>query len=72
MITELEVYYNGDRMNLEKYPVSILELLQILGIANQRGIAVAVNEDIIPNLEHEKFALGDRDRVEIILATQGG
>jgi sulfur carrier protein len=36
------------------------------------GIAVAVNDDVVPRTEHTVRTLRDGDRVEIIVAVAGG
>ena len=48
-------------------------LLENLGMARDaRGIAVAVNEVVVPRAKWDTFELGDGDRIEIIHAVQGG
>lgn len=37
-----------------------------------RGIAVAVNGEVMPRREWPGVALGDRDQVEVVTAVQGG
>ncbi len=37
-----------------------------------RGIAVAVNGEVMPRREWPGIALGDRDQVEVVTAVQGG
>lgn len=46
-------------------------LLQQVG-DRQKGIAVAVNQRVIPKGEHEQYALQANDQILIIKATQGG
>ena len=36
------------------------------------GIALAVNEKVVPKTEWEKFLLKENDKIIIIKATQGG
>ena len=38
----------------------------------QKGIAVAVNETIVPKAQWDSFELKDNDKVLVIKATQGG
>ena len=40
--------------------------------ANGRGIAVAVNGEVVTRTEWNSRRLGDRDRVEILRAVGGG
>lgn len=51
---------------------NISELLESLQLKNTNGIALAVNEEVIPKSEWEKFQLRDNDKVLIIKAAQGG
>jgi sulfur carrier protein len=37
-----------------------------------RGVAVAVNGNVVPRAAHADTALGPGDRVEIVTAVQGG
>ncbi|MEU7854686.1 sulfur carrier protein ThiS [Nonomuraea sp. NPDC049141] len=36
------------------------------------GVAVAVNDEVVTRSAWETTALGDRDRVEVLTAVQGG
>jgi sulfur carrier protein len=52
---------------------SLAELLEELGYALPRlGLAVAVNEEIVPRTEWPRRAIMPGDRVEIVGAVQGG
>ncbi|MFK7799660.1 MAG: sulfur carrier protein ThiS [Aureispira sp.] len=52
--------------------LSLLELLQQLNKAEQSGIAVAVNNQVIPKNNWSNQVLHDQDSITIITATQGG
>ncbi len=41
-------------------------------LVNKTGIAVAVNDSVIPKTKWNKVSLNDEDRILIITATQGG
>lgn len=47
-------------------------LLIQLGKAEQNGIAVAVNNTVIPKAQWPSHILHDNDHITIITATQGG
>jgi len=51
---------------------NISELVQRLNMISINGIALAVNEKVIPKSEWEKFQLNEDDKILIIKATQGG
>ena len=46
-------------------------LVTQLGVRRE-GIAVAVNEDVVPRAQIDAFPLSDGDSVEIIVAVAGG
>ena len=41
-------------------------------LANISGVAIAVNEKVIPKLEWEQFSLQNGSRILVVQATQGG
>jgi sulfur carrier protein len=47
-------------------------LLQQLNLSSPQGIAIAVNEQVVPKSEWESCVLKDNDAVLLIRATQGG
>ena len=51
---------------------NISELVQSLQMTSTNGIALAVNEKVIPKVEWNKFQLNNNDKIVIIKATQGG
>lgn len=51
---------------------NIAELVQLLNMPGTNGIALAVNEKVIPKSEWEKFELKENDKILLIKATQGG
>jgi sulfur carrier protein len=48
------------------------ELVQNLNMPTTHGIALAVNEKVVPKSEWGNFQLNENDKVLIIKATQGG
>ena len=52
---------------------SVLEaLVRELGLADRRGVAVAVNGEVVPRRDWRARPLANEDRVLVIQATQGG
>ena len=51
---------------------TLADLGRELGLAERRGVAVAVNDAVIPRASWSSWALGEGDRVLVIQATQGG
>ncbi|MGI4740086.1 MAG: sulfur carrier protein ThiS [Janthinobacterium lividum] len=50
----------------------LAELLATLGQAQTRGLAVAVNDAVVPRAEWANHAVQPHDRILLIRATQGG
>jgi len=51
---------------------TLFDLLQTIQLAEQRGIAVAVNAEVVARASWSGFNLQEMDQVTIIQATQGG
>jgi sulfur carrier protein len=62
----------NDRPHTLGGPSSLMGLLAGQGLAERRGIAAAVNGEVVPRAQWEKRMLAERDRVLVIRATQGG
>jgi sulfur carrier protein len=50
---------------------TVAALLQTLALRRE-GVAVALNDDVVPRGEHATRTLNDGDRLEIIVAVAGG
>lgn len=64
-------YVNNSPQQSADYQ-TLAQLLVHLALAEQRGVAVAVNDAVVPRTEWAAHALREHDRVTIIRATQGG
>ncbi len=51
---------------------TLAELLRELGLAERKGVAVAVNDAVVPRSEWPAQPLAEGARVLVIRATQGG
>lgn len=51
---------------------NLLELMQEKSLDRQRGIALALNQEVVPKEEWPEKALSDGDQILIIKPTQGG
>lgn len=67
----MEVFVNNQLKQLTR-ETSLQRLLLEFGFEESRGIAVAVNEQVVPKPQWNSYLLGDRDSITIIRATQGG
>ena len=52
--------------------ISLAHLLQELQLVDRTGIAVAVNETVIPRDQWASLTLANQDQVLIVKASQGG
>jgi sulfur carrier protein len=62
----------NDRPHALAGAATLMGLLGELGLADRRGVAAAVNGEVVPRAEWASRALAERDRVLVIRATQGG
>jgi sulfur carrier protein len=53
-------------------PATLGEVLGGLGLAERRGVAAAVNGEVVPRASWGSLKLAERDQVVVIRATQGG
>lgn len=67
----MEVIINHQRTDLQEAS-SLLHLLQTQALSEKKGIAVAVNNKVIPKANWNTFILKEKDAVTVIRATQGG
>lgn len=69
----MDLVINGEEQTFSPQRVgSVAQLMEAMEIEKARGVAVAVNDEVVPRGEWERAELGDGDRVEVIRATQGG
>ncbi|HEU4976255.1 MAG TPA: sulfur carrier protein ThiS [Baekduia sp.] len=64
------IHVNGEPSEIEP-GTTLRELLAALR-APDRGVAVAVDAEVVPRGEWERFTLADGARVEVLIAVQGG
>ncbi len=53
-------------------PATLMAVLEGMGLAGRRGVAAAVNGEVVPRGAWAARALSEGDRVVVIRATQGG
>jgi sulfur carrier protein len=63
---------NGEPSDAVAPGATVVELLDALDVDGERGVAVAVDAEVIPRGEWETFAVADGARVEVLIAVQGG
>jgi len=67
----IEVSINQQQFHLSGTS-KLAEILPLLNISQPDGIAIAVNDTVVPRSEWEKHALRSQDKIFVIRATQGG
>ncbi len=65
----MEILLNGAKTVVQEN--NIFDLMQRIN-QNADGIAVAVNEEVIPKTEWKSFTINENDSILMITATQGG
>ena len=71
MDSGINIYVNNKPQQLHA-EAKIRDLLDAINIPSQKGIALAVNNYVIPRTEWDTYALAPEDKVTLIKATQGG
>ncbi|HEX5132559.1 MAG TPA: sulfur carrier protein ThiS [Candidatus Krumholzibacteria bacterium] len=68
----MRIRLNGNETDIES-GAAVTDLLHELGIApDTAGVAVALNETIVPRAEWSSRRLAPGDAVEVVRAVQGG
>jgi len=67
----MEVLVNNQSVKIEE-ALSLIGLMQKLDMQRHSGIAIAVNNTIVPKDQWESHMLSDADVITLITATQGG
>lgn len=67
----MDIYFNNLKYKLQNSK-NILELLEELKIEKTRGIAIALNQEVVPKEEWKTRFLKQEDKLTVIQATQGG
>jgi len=67
----MEISINQQRTEIPEH-FSVEELLSFLFADSKKGIAIAINQTIIPKREWPVHILNPEDKITLIKATQGG
>jgi sulfur carrier protein len=66
------IHVNGERRDVTA-PVRLPDVLDLgPGESVARGVAVAVDGEVVPRSRHAEYQLTEGARVEIVTAVQGG
>ena len=58
--------------NIEFTQNNLSELLVQIQMSEKKGIAIALNNSVVPKANWQKTQLKENDKITIITATQGG
>ncbi len=67
----MEVYVNNKLHEMQGTP-NLSDVLDVLNIQSQKGIALAVNNNVISRADWPTHQLNPNDKITLIKATQGG
>ncbi len=63
---------NGEKREIDR-EITLLELLREMDVTiREVGLAVAVNEEVVPKSEYGKRKVKEGDRIEIVQLVGGG
>ena len=65
------VYVNNKVFALTS-AMNVEEILRKAEINDHKGIALAINNTVVPKSKWNEFSLKDNDKIVVIKATQGG
>ena len=68
----MELFINQQRRFFEEAPASLEEFMQQEAPGKTSGIAVAINNQVVPRSQWATTLLYEQDSILIITATQGG
>lgn len=67
----MNIYFNGESFQINNQN-SLVEILAIKKLSEKKGIAVAVNNKVVPKQKWNDFIMNENDKILVITATQGG
>lgn len=62
----------NDQLESVEENCTISNLIKHLNITSFNGIALAINQNVIPREQWNQYSLSEKDKVILIKATQGG
>ena len=67
----MTIELNGEQVELDG-PATVAAVVERSGAGERRGVAVAVDGEVVPRSAWEQTELTDGQRVEVVGAIQGG
>lgn len=66
----MNISLNGEQTSTES--ATLMSFLVEKSMGSTNGIAVAINEEVVPKSEWKEKVINENDKILIITATQGG
>ncbi len=68
----MRVTVNGEEKTFDR-ELTVMELLEVMNVKfREVGLAVAINEEVVPKSEYTKRKIKEGDRIEIVQLVGGG
>lgn len=67
----MEITFNNNKQEIQEQASVQIIINNLIG-DKQKGIAVAVNETVVPRTKWDSYVLQPNDKILVIKATQGG
>jgi sulfur carrier protein len=71
-IKGMEIIINNQKKQLGSDNITVQQLLNMEIPKKQKGIAIAINNMVVPKIQWEETTINHNDNIIIIKATQGG
>lgn len=68
----MNIRLNDKEVNISNSDTDLVSIMKAQNLYHDSGIAVAVNNEILPKQSWEIYHVRDNDNILIITATQGG
>lgn len=68
----MDIIINDQPKTFRQQQLTVQQLLDLELPDRQKGVAVALNQSVVPRTEWNSKAIAPNDRILIIKATQGG
>ena len=68
----MKIEVNGEEREVRDEARTVIAALAALGVEETRGVAVALNDRVVPRSSWAEQPVEEGDRIEIVRAVQGG
>ena len=67
----MQIIYNNEKLDIAS-DSTLLDFLKSQNLSDQKGVALAVNDEVVPRSRWSNFNLNENDQLLVVQATQGG